>query len=169
MDWKRRETMKGEPKEIKLTVNGKVYELRVKPKTLLNDVLRKDLKLTGTKRGCLESTCGVCTVILDKKAVRSCSILAVQANGHEITTIEGLAEGDKLHPIQEAFVNHGAIECGFCIPGRVMMAKALLDENPDPTREEVRIAMQGVLCADVGYVKQIEAVEIAAEKMRGGE
>jgi len=169
MDCKRRETMKGEPKEIKLTVNGKVYELRVKPKVLLNDVLRKDLKLTGTKRGCLESTCGVCTVILDKKAVRSCSILAVQANGHEITTIEGLAEGDKLHPIQEAFVNHGAIECGFCIPGRVMMAKALLDENPDPTREEVRIAMQGVLCADVGYVKQIEAVEIAAEKMRGGE
>ena len=161
--------MKGEPKEIKLTVNGKVYELRVKPKALLSDVLRKDLRLTGTKRGCLESTCGVCTVILDKKAVRSCSILAVQANGHEITTIEGLAEGDKLHPIQEAFVNHGAIECGFCIPGRVMMAKALLDENPDPTREEVRIAMQGVLCADVGYVKQIEAVEIAAEKMRGGE
>jgi carbon-monoxide dehydrogenase small subunit len=161
--------MKGEPKEIKLTVNGKVYELKVKAKTLLNDVLRKDLRLTGTKRGCLESTCGVCTVILDKKAVRSCSILAVQANGHEITTIEGLAEGDKLHPIQEAFVNHGAIECGFCIPGRVMMAKALLDENPDPTREEVRIAMQGVLCADVGYVKQIEAVEIAAEKMRGGE
>jgi len=161
--------MKGEPKEIKLTVNGKVYELRVKPKALLNDVLRKDLRLTGTKRGCLESTCGVCTVILDKKAVRSCSILAVQANGHEITTIEGLAEGDKLHPIQEAFVNHGAIECGFCIPGRVMMAKALLDENPDPTREEVRIAMQGVLCADVGYVKQIEAVEIAAEKLRGGE
>jgi carbon-monoxide dehydrogenase small subunit len=161
--------MKGEPKEIKLTVNGRVYELRVKPKALLSDVLRKDLRLTGTKRGCLESTCGVCTVILDKKAVRSCSILAVQASGHEIMTIEGLAEGDKLHPIQEAFVNHGAIECGFCIPGRVMMAKALLDENPDPTREEVRIAMQGVLCADVGYVKQIEAVEIAAQKMRGGE
>lgn len=161
--------MKGEPKEIKLTVNGRVYELKVRPKTLLNDVLRKDLKLTGTKRGCLESTCGVCTVILDGKAVRSCSILAVQVNGHEITTIEGLAEGDKLHPIQEAFVNHGAIECGFCIPGRVMIAKALLDENPNPTREEVRLAMQGVLCADSGYIKQIEAVEIAAERMRGGE
>lgn len=161
--------MKGEPKEIKLTVNGRVYELKVRPKTLLNDVLRKDLKLTGTKRGCLESTCGVCTVILDGKAVRSCSILAVQVNGHEITTIEGLAEGDKLHPIQEAFVNHGAIECGFCIPGRVMIAKALLDENPNPTQEEVRLAMQGVLCADSGYIKQIEAVEIAAERMRGGE
>jgi carbon-monoxide dehydrogenase small subunit len=161
--------MKGEPKELKLIVNGKPYELKVKSKALLSDVLRKDLKLTGTKRGCLESTCGVCTVILDRKAVRSCSILALQANGHEVTTIEGLAKGGKLHPVQEAFVNHGAIECGFCIPGRVMMAKALLDENPNPTREEVRLAMQGVLCADVGYVKQIEAVEIAAEKMRGGE
>jgi carbon-monoxide dehydrogenase small subunit len=161
--------MKGEPRELKIKVNGMLYELKVKPNVLLSDVLRKDLKLTGTKRGCLESTCGVCTVILDGKAVRSCSILALQANGHEITTIEGLAKGDKLHPIQEAFVNHGAIECGFCIPGRVLMAKALLDENPNPSREEVRLAMQGVLCADAGYVKQIEAVEIAAEKMQGGE
>jgi aerobic-type carbon monoxide dehydrogenase small subunit (CoxS/CutS family) len=161
--------MKGEPKELKIKVNGKLYELKVKPKALLSDVLRNDFKLTGTKRGCLESTCGVCTVIMDGKAVRSCSILALQANGHEVTTIEGLADGDKLHPIQEAFVNHGAIECGFCIPGRVMMAKALLDENPNPNREEVRLAMHGILCADVGYVKQIEAVEIAAEKMRGGE
>jgi carbon-monoxide dehydrogenase small subunit len=160
--------MKSEPKELRFMVNGKLYELKVKPRALLSDVLRKDLKLTGTKRGCLESTCGVCTVILDGKAVRSCSILALQANGHEVTTIEGLAQGDKLHPIQEAFINHGAIECGFCIPGRVMMAKALLDENPNPTREEVRLAMQGVLCADVGYVKHIEAVEIAVEKIRGG-
>ncbi len=161
--------MKGEPKELKITVNGKTYDLKVKPKTLLSDVLRKDLKLTGVKRGCLESTCGVCTVILDGRAVRSCSVLALQANGREVTTIEGLAQGDKLHPIQQAFIDHGAVECGFCIPGRVMMAKALLDENPNPTREEVRLAMQGILCADVGYVKQIEAVEIAAEKMRGGE
>jgi len=161
--------MKGEPRELKIKVNGMLYELKVKPKALLSDVLRKNLKLTGTKRGCLESTCGVCTVILDVKADRSCTILAVQANGHEITTIEGLAKGDKLHPIQEAFINHGAIECGFCIPGRVMMAKALLDENPNPTQEEIKLAMQGVLCADSGYVKQIEAVEIAAERMRGGE
>ncbi len=161
--------MKAEPRELKLTVNGKLYELRVKPKTLLSDVLRNHLKLTGTKRGCLESTCGVCTVILDGKAVRSCSVLALQANGHEVTTIEGLAKGGKLHPIQEAFINHGAVECGFCIPGRVMMTKALLDENPNPSREEVKLAMHGVLCADVGYVKQIEAVEMAAEKMRGGE
>jgi carbon-monoxide dehydrogenase small subunit len=161
--------MKGEPKELKFKVNGKLYELKVKPNALLSDVLRKDLKLTGTKRGCLESTCGVCTVIIDRKAVRSCSVLALQASGHEVTTIEGVAEGGKLHPIQEAFVNHGAVECGFCIPGRVMVAKALLDENPNPSREEVKLAMHGVLCADVGYVKQIEAVEMAAEKMRGGE
>ena len=161
--------MKGEPKELKLKDNGKLYELKVRPKALLNDVLRKDLKLTGTKRGCLESTCGVCTVIIDGKAVRSCSVLALQAAGHEVTTIEGVAEGGKLHPIQEAFMNHGAVECGFCIPGRVMVAKALLDENPNPSREEVKLAMHGVLCADVGYVKQIEAVEMAAEKMRGGE
>ena len=161
--------MKGEPKELKLKVNGKVYDLKVKAKSLLSDVLRKDLKLTGTKRGCLESTCGVCTVIIDGKAVRSCSVLALQAAGHEVTTIEGLAQGGKLHPIQETFMNHGAVECGFCIPGRVMVAKALLDENPNPSREEVKLAMHGVLCADVGYVKQIEAVEMAAEKMRGGE
>ena len=161
--------MKGEPKELKFKVNGKLYELKVKPNALLNDVLRKDLKLTGTKRGCLESTCGVCTVIIDGKAVRSCSVLALQASGHEVTTIEGLAKDGKLHPIQQAFVDHGAIECGFCIPGRVMVAKALLDENPNPSREEVKLAMHGVLCADVGYVKQIEAVEMAAEKMRGGE
>jgi aerobic carbon-monoxide dehydrogenase small subunit len=161
--------MKGESKDLKITVNGKHYELKVKPKTLLSDVLRKDLKLTGTKRGCLESTCGVCTVILDGKAVRSCSVLALQANGREVTTIEGLAQEGKLHPVQQAFVEHGAIECGFCIPGRVMMAKALLDENPAPSREEVKMAMHGVLCADAGYVKQIEAVEIAAERMRGGE
>src|SRR5512136_1453585 len=103
--------MKGEPKELKVKVNGKLYALKVKPKALLSDILRNDLKLTGTKRGCLESTCGVCTVILDGKAVRSCSILAMQANGREVTTIEGLAKEGKLHPIQEAFIDHGAIEC----------------------------------------------------------
>ena len=161
--------MKSEPKELKLTVNGKPCELKVKPKALLVDVLRNELKLTGTKIGCLSSACGACTVHIDGKAVRSCSILALQANGHEVTTIEGVADGDKLHPIQDAFVNYGAIECGFCTPGMVMSAKALLDENPTPTREEVREAIQGNLCADEGYVKYIEAVEIAAKKMQGGE
>jgi carbon-monoxide dehydrogenase small subunit len=161
--------MKGEPRELKLTVNGKPYELKVKPNTLLVDILRKNLKLTGTKIGCLDSACGACTVHIDGKAVRSCSILALQANGRKVTTIEGVADGDKLHPIQEAMVERGAIECGFCTPGMVMSAKALLDENPNPTREEVREAIQGNLCADEGYVKYIESIEIAAEKIRGGQ
>ena len=160
--------MKGELKELRLRVNGKPYELKVKAKTLLNDVLRKDLKLTGTKKGCESSSCGVCTVLLDGLAVRSCSILALQANDREVTTIEGVADGDNLYPIQEAFVNHGAIECGFCVFGRVMIAKVFLDENPNLTRDEIKLAMHGVLCADSGYVKFVEAVELAAEKMRGG-
>jgi carbon-monoxide dehydrogenase small subunit len=160
--------MKGTPKELKLTVNGKVYELMVKPKTLLVDVLRKELKLTGTRIGCLSSSCGACTVNIDGKAVRSCSVLALQANGRDVTTIEGVADGDKLHPIQEAMVEHGAIECGFCTSGMVMSARALLNENPKPTREEIREAIQGNLCADSGYAKYIEAIEIASEKMRGG-
>lgn len=160
--------MNGELKELKLTINGKPYELKVKPQALLVDVLRKNLKLTGTKQGCLTSSCGACTIVIDGKAVKSCSILALQANGHEVTTIEGLADGDKLHPIQEAFIEHGAVECGFCTPGRVMSAKALLDENPNPTREEIREAMQSNLCADEGYVKYIEAVEIVVKKTQGG-
>ena len=161
--------MKGEMKELKLTVNGKPYESKVKANTLLVELLRNELKLTGTKVGCLDSACGACTVHIDGKAVRSCSVLALQANGRKVTTIEGVADGDKLHPIQEAMVEYGAIECGFCTPGMVMSAKALLDENPNPTREEVREAIQGNLCADEGYVKYIEAIEIAAEKMRGGQ
>jgi carbon-monoxide dehydrogenase small subunit len=160
--------MKGEMKELKLTVNGKPYELKVKPKTLLVELLRNELKLTGTKVGCLDSACGACTVNIDGKAVRSCSILAIQANGREVTTIEGVADGDKLHPIQEAMVEYGAIECGFCTPGMVMSARALLGENPAPSREEIREAIQGNLCADEGYVKYIEAIEIAAKEMRGG-
>jgi carbon-monoxide dehydrogenase small subunit len=160
--------MKGELKELKLKVNGKPYEFKVKAKTLLVELLRNELKLTGAKIGCLDSACGACTVNIDGKAVRSCSVLALQANGHEVTTIEGVADGERLHPIQEAMVEHGAIECGFCTPGMVMSARALLAENPSPTREEIREAIQGNLCADEGYVKYIEAIEIAAEKMRGG-
>jgi len=161
--------MKGEMMDLRLTVNGKPYELKVKPNTLLVEVLRDNLKLMGTKIGCQDSACGACTVNIDGKAVRSCSVLAPQVNNREVTTIEGVADGDKLHPIQEAMVEHGAIECGFCTPGMVMSARALLAENPTPTREEVREAIQGNLCADEGYVKYIEAIEIAAEKMRGGQ
>jgi len=160
--------MKGELKELRLTINGKPYELKVKARTLLVELLRNELKLTGTKIGCLDSACGACTVHIDGKAVRSCSVLALQVNNREVTTIEGVADGDKLHPIQQAMIDHGAIECGFCTPGMVMSAKALLAENPDPTREEIREAIQGNLCADEGYVKYIEAIEIAAREMRGG-
>ena len=160
--------MKGELKELRLTINGKPYELKVKARTLLVELLRNELKLTGTKVGCLDSACGACTVNIDGKAVRSCSVLALQANNREVTTIEGVAQGDKLHPIQQAMIDHGAIECGFCTPGMVMSTKALLAENPNPTREEIREAIQGNLCADEGYVKYIEAIEIAAREMRGG-
>jgi len=160
--------MKGELKELRLTINGKPYELKVKARTLLVELLRNELKLTGTKVGCLDSACGACTVNIDGRAVRSCSVLALQANNREVTTIEGVAQGDKLHPIQQAMIDHGAIECGFCTPGMVMSAKALLAENPNPTQEEIREAIQGNLCADEGYVKYIEAIEIAASEMRGG-
>jgi len=160
--------MKGELKELRLIINGKPYELKVKARTLLVELLRNELKLTGTKVGCLDSACGACTVNIDGKAVRSCSVLALQANGHEVTTIEGVAQDDKLHPIQQAMIDHGAIECGFCTPGMVMSARALLAESPNPTREEIREAIQGNLCADEGYAKYIEAVEIAAREMRGG-
>ncbi len=156
-------------KELRFSVNGRPYELKVKPKTLLLDVLRKELKLTGTRTGCEVSACGACTVNLDGMAVRACSVLALQANGREVVTIEGVADGEKLHPIQEAMVAHGAIECGFCTSGMVMSARALLLENPKPTREDIRKAIQGNLCADSGYAKYIEAIEIAAEKIQGGE
>jgi aerobic-type carbon monoxide dehydrogenase small subunit (CoxS/CutS family) len=160
--------MKGEKKELKFTLNGQPVEMMVKPKTLLVELLRKELKLTGTKIGCLDSACGACTVNIDGKAVRSCSVLALQVNGRQVITVEGLADGDKLHPLQDAFVNHGAVECGFCTSGMLMSANALLKENPKPTREEIRVAIQGNLCADEGYARYIEAIEIAAETIRGG-
>jgi carbon-monoxide dehydrogenase small subunit len=160
--------MKNELKDIKLKVNGKIYQLKVKAKSLLVDVLRKELKLTGTKVGCLSSACGACTVNIDNKAVRSCSILAIQAQGHEITTIEGVGSLQKLHPIQESMVKHGAIECGFCTSGMVMSARALLLENPRPTPDDIRKAIQGNICADSGYIKYIEAIEMAAQEIQGG-
>jgi carbon-monoxide dehydrogenase small subunit len=150
--------MKDELKDLKFKVNGKKLELKVNPKTLLLDLLREELKLTGTS---------ACTVNMDGKAVRACSILAIQANGHEVVTIEGVADGDKLHPIQDAMVNHGAIECGFCTSGMVMSARALLLENSRPTRDDIKKAIQGNLCADSGYMKYIEAIEMAADVMQG--
>ena len=153
-------------KELKLKVNGQPYEVYIKPKTLLVEVLRDHLGLTGTKRGCNSSSCGACTVILNGLSVKSCSILAIQVDGREVTTIEGLADGDELHPIQQAFVDHFAIQCGYCSPGMILSAKALLTENPDPTEDEIREALRGNLCRCTGYVKIIEAVLAAKEKMR---
>lgn len=121
---------------INLKVNGESYEIAVDPRKTLLDAIRDDLGLTGTKKGCDMGECGTCTVILDGKAVNSCLVLAVEAEGKDVLTIEGLAKGTKLHPIQEAFINHGAIQCGFCTPGMTMSAKALLDENPNPYRRK---------------------------------
>jgi len=158
--------MNSELKDLKFKVNGKDVELKVKPKMLLIDVLRDELKLTGTRQSCEVSACGACTVNIDGKAARACSILAIQLNGHEVVTIEGVAEGNKLHPIQDAMVKHGAIECGWCTSGMVMSARALLFENPKAGREDIKRALQGNLCADSGYVKYVEAIEMAAEEMR---
>lgn len=150
---------------IKLRVNGEDYELMIASQRTLLEVLREDLELTGTKEGCEDGTCGACTVLLDGKPIRSCLLLAVEAEGKDILTIEGLAQGERLHPLQEAFINNGAIQCGFCTPGMILTAKALLDENPDPTEEEIREAICGVLCRCTGYVKIVEAI-MAAPKER---
>jgi len=143
---------------IELKVNGDNYEVRVEPWRTLAEVIREDIGLTGTKEACSTGECGACTILLDGMPVNSCLVLAVEAEGKDIMTIEGLAEGDKLHPLQEAFVRHGAIQCGFCTPGMLLSAKALLDENPHPTEEEIKEAISGNLCRCTGYVKIIEAI-----------
>jgi len=153
-------------KMLELTVNGEHYEVLVEPKTLLVDVLRDQLGLKGAKRGCDSGSCGACTVLLNGKPVHSCSILALQANGGEILTIEGLADGPNLHPIQEAFVDHWALQCGFCTPGQIIAAKALLDENPNPTEEEVKTAMNGHICRCTGYNMITEAILDAAKRLQ---
>jgi len=148
---------------IQLRVNGELYEVAVHPHWTLLEVLREELDLTGAKKGCDAGDCGGCTVILDGKPVVSCLTLAVEADGRDILTIEGLAQNGQLHPIQNAFVEHGAIQCGFCTPGMIMSAKALLDENPNPTEEEVRQAIAGNLCRCTGYVKIVEAILAASQ------
>jgi len=154
-------------KEINLTVNNRPYRLIVLPHRTLLEVIREDLGLTGTKEGCGLGECGACTVLMDGKAVNSCLVLAAEADGKKITTIEGLAQGDKLHPIQQAFVDHGGLQCGFCTPGMIMSARALLDENPAPTEEEIKQAISGNLCRCTGYTKIIESIRAAAGKMGG--
>lgn len=150
--------------EIQLEVNWNPYSVSVLPQRTLLEVLREDLGLTGTKEGCSEGECGVCTVLLDGVPVRSCLLLAVDVRGRKITTIEGLSKNGKLHPIQNAFIEHGAIQCGFCTPGMILSAKALLDEKPSPTEEEIRVALSGNLCRCTGYVKIFKAVQAAALK-----
>ena len=154
-------------KQVRLTVNGTSHELSVKPWETLIDVLRDHLEITGTKEGCGLGECGACTVIMDGKTVNSCLVLAAEADGKRIITIEGLAADDKLHPVQEAFVEHGGLQCGFCTPGMIMSAKALLDENPNPTEEEIRRGIAGNFCRCTGYAKIIESIKAAAENMQG--
>ena len=153
---------------IQLNVNGTDYDLLVAPNRTLTQTLREDLGLTGTKHGCGVGDCGSCTVLLNGAPVNSCLVLAVQADGSEITTIEGLAEGRSLHPLQASFVEKGAIQCGFCTPGMILSAKALLDRNDRPTAHEIREALSGNLCRCTGYQKIVEAVSDAAENISGG-
>ncbi len=147
---------------IQLKVNGDVYEVRAEPWRTLVEVIRDDIGLTGTKESCSTGECGACTVLLNGKPVNSCLILAVEAQGKDILTIEGLAQGSELHPLQDAFIRHGAIQCGFCTPGMLLTAKALLDENSHPTEAEIKEAISGNLCRCTGYAKIIKAiVEVA--------
>ena len=145
-------------RKIELLVNGEPYDIEVDAHRTLLEVLRENLGLTGTKKGCDEGNCGACTVLMNGKPVTSCLVLAIEAHGKEIVTIEGLASDGKLHPVQEAFVQHGAIQCGFCTPGMVLTAKALIDNNPKPSEEEVRKAIEGNICRCTGYVKIVEAI-----------
>jgi aerobic carbon-monoxide dehydrogenase small subunit len=157
-------------KHIVLKINGQEYELLVADNETLAQVLRgPQVNLTGTKQGCETGDCGACTVLMDGRAVNSCLVLAVQANGREVTTIEGMVTDGELHPIQKAFMEEGAIQCGFCTPGMVLKAKALLDKNPHPTRQEIRRALTGNLCRCTGYFKIVNAVERASEMMSTGE
>lgn len=153
-------------KTITLTVNNQEYDLVIPVNRTLTQVLRENLKLTGTKQGCSVGDCGSCTVLFDGEPVNSCLILAVEAEGHQITTIEGLAEEGKLHPIQEAFVEKGGIQCGFCSPGMILSTKALLDKNPSPTEIEIRQAISGNLCRCTGYQKIVESIESVANESR---
>ncbi len=144
---------------LNLKVNGQEYQIKVDPAKRLLDVLREDLGLTGTKEGCGEGECGTCSVILNGKLVNSCLVLALQADKADILTVEGLAENGKLHPLQQAFMKEGAVQCGYCTPGMLLAAKALLDSNSSPTKEEIKLAISGNICRCTGYDQIIRAVE----------
>ena len=151
---------------IRLTVNGAPHEVEVPTYRTLLDCLRNDLGLTGSKEGCGVGVCGACTVLLDGRMISSCIALAVFADGHDVTTVEGLAEDERLHPVQQAFVDAGGFQCGICTPGQVVSAKALLDENPHPSDDEIREWMAGNLCRCTGYYKILESIRTAADRSR---
>jgi len=151
---------------VAFTVNGKSVEVTVPVRKTLADALREDLGLTGTHLGCEHGVCGACTILLDGQAVRSCLLLAVQADGHDLKTVEGLADGDRLHPIQEAFWEAHGLQCGFCTPGFLMTICEFLADNPSPTEDEIREGIAGNLCRCTGYLNIIKAVQIAAAKLR---
>ena len=151
---------------VTVTVNGTQYEQTVEPRLLLSDFLRHELGLTGTHVGCEHGVCGACTILFDGEPVRSCLMFAVQANGHEILTVEGLGTMDDLHPLQEAFREAHAVQCGFCTPGILMSLVPFLEGNPSPTEEEIREAISGNLCRCTGYQHIVDAVKLSAEKMR---
>jgi carbon-monoxide dehydrogenase small subunit len=153
---------------ISVTVNGQRFDREVEPRQLLVQFIREQLILTGTHIGCDTSYCGACTVLFNGEPVKSCTMLAVQADGGEVTTVEGLAQGGKLHPLQEAFSEHHALQCGYCTPGMLMSAKHLLDTNPNPSEEEIRKGIQGNLCRCTGYNNIFAAIADAAGKLRGG-
>jgi len=151
---------------IQITVNEEEHDLLVQPNRTLLDLIRYNLGLTGTKQGCDEGDCGACTVIINGKVVASCLVLAVEVDGAAITTIEGMHSGDELHPIQQAFVDSGAVQCGFCTPGMILTTKALLDEIPDPSEDEIKHYLEGNLCRCTGYTKILDAVNIAIKQMK---
>ncbi len=152
---------------LKVKVNGRDYEVEAEPTTTLLEILRNKLRITSPKVGCNAGDCGTCSVLLDGQLVNSCITNALSAQGKEVLTVEGLAEPGELHPLQKAFYEHDGAQCGFCTPGMLMAAKALLDENPNPTREEVKDALAGNLCRCTGYVKIIDAVMATAQEMTG--
>jgi carbon-monoxide dehydrogenase small subunit len=154
--------------DLSLNINGERHEVRTEPHRTLLDILRTDLGFTGTKENCLDAECGVCTVLVDGAAMNACILLAAQCQGREVLTIEGLAREGALHPLQQAFIDHGAVQCGYCIPGMILTAKAYLDEHPSPTEAEVREALAGNLCRCTGYHKIVEAVLAASRELASG-